>query len=299
MESLGELGYHFFDVHRNVIFGIASILTLISTALFLFGVSAFAEQQRVLSISNWAVLETKYSDGSTAPIFYKFFFGLRAMVVNSCPSENSSLVNCKPYLLLYSDSQCSKLGFIGDFCNACGKAASSEATAAAFTAISKFLSLFGMQRRMYKVADSTSFKLYAICIEIVGSISLLTSLLEFKNICMDASFDAMEDPTKKYHSYLSNNDVNYGSAYLCYAFGVIAALLRLIVHVLTPLPYRGKGIIAPFIKIFTRCDGCCILYVDDEEDEKRRSELGIKHVPLNSDDGTNVSRMQPLEVENA
>jgi len=293
METLGELGYHFFDVHRNIIFGFSSILTLLSTALFLFGVSAFSDDQRVVSASNWAELLTEdISKGAT--LYYKIFFGLRAMVINACDSDTNDFTKgCAVTLLKYNDDTCSKLGFIGDICTVCGLAANSEATGAAFTAVSKILALGGMQRRMYTVADSPSFKLYAICIEIVGIISLATSLGQFEAQCIRGTMDLMKDPTKKYYGNLMDSQSKLGSAFLCYAFGVIAAGIRLIAHILTPLPHRGKGIIMPLCKLFTRCDGCCVLYVDEEEDEKRRSALGIKHIPTDVENKTQTTEAKP------
>ena len=292
METLGELGYHFFDVHRNIIFGFASILTLLSTALFLFGVAAFSDQQEVISASNWASLQTE-DISQTQYIYYKIQFGLRAMVINACDSDTSDFTKCKVKSINYSDDSCSKLGFIGDICTVCGAAATSEATGAAFTAISKLLALGGMQRRMYTVADSPSFKLYAICVEIIGIVSLITSLGEFEAGCIRGTMDLMSDPTKKYHNNLVDSRSNLGSAFIAYAFGAIAAGIRLIIHVLTPLPRRGKGLITPLYKLFTRCDGCGVLYVDEEEDEKRRSALGIKHIPTEATTEATEARPKP------
>ena len=294
METLGELGYHFFDVHRNIIFGFASILTLLSTALFLFGVAAFSDDQKVVSACNWAQLETEDSS-KLETIYYKIQFGLRAMVINACDTDTTDFASkgCTAKLLKYNDDTCSNFGFIGDICTVCGAAANSEATGAAFTAVSKLLSLAGMQRRMYTVADSPSFKLYAICIEIVGIISLATSLGEFNSRCVRGSMDLMTDPTKKYYGNLHESHSNFGSAFIAYAIGVVAAGVRLIAHIITPLPHRGKGIITPLCKLFTRCDGCGVLYVDDEEDEKRRSSLGIKHIPIEAD----PTEVKPNEVK--
>lgn len=83
------------------------------------------------------------------------------MVFNSCDTDTMdfSSKGCQVLSLKYTDSTCSSRGFLGDVCTACGDAATSEATGAAFTAISKTLALFGMQRRMYTIADSPSFKL--------------------------------------------------------------------------------------------------------------------------------------------
>ena len=274
-ETFGEVGFHFFDIHRNVIFGFASILTLLSTALFLFGVSAFSNEQKVVSFCNWAKVSATYVEAPEDPIYYKLQFGLNAMVVNACASDTTDFSKCQVKLLKYTDSECDNLGFIGDFCTDCGNAATAEATGAAFTAVSKLISLGGMQRRMYSHADSPSFKILAIVLEIVGAVSLLVSLLNFKIDCINSGVSNLEDKTKIYSQYVTDKAVNVGSAYIAYAIGVAAALVRLIAHILVPLPHRGKGLLTPFLKLFTRCDGCCVLYEDEIEEEKRKVALGI------------------------
>ena len=275
-ETIGELGFHYFDVHRNAIFGFTSILTIISTALFLYGVSAFSTSEVIVESCNWAKLSTYNATSNTR---YSLKFGLNAMVINSCNGTTiDNFSKCQGQLLKYNDPQCSKEGFIGDFCTFCGNAASAEATGAAFTAVSKLFSLLGMQRRMYTSADSPSFKMLAILLEIVGAISLLVSLMEFEYACVLRGINNLTDPSKIYSSQLSDSAVNAGSAFGAYAFGVVAALIRLIVHILVPLPHRGKGICAPIMKLFTKCDGCCVLYEDEKEELKRIKTDGIQIV---------------------
>lgn len=286
---ISELGYHFFDVHRNIFYGFASILTLLSTALFLFGASALSNQNEVISMAHWAILT---ATNSTNNAYVVMNLGLNAVLFHFCPTETSNYALCRDELISYSSQACSSGGFLGDVCTACEEAATAEATAAAFAAFSKFLALGNMQIRMYTAGDSSSFKIFSIVVEIVGIISLLTSLSKFEYGCIKALNEEMEDKSNKYTKSLDNVQIDFGSAFLAFAFGVIASGLRLILHVLTPLPRRGKGIFTPLKNLFSQCDGCLVLYEDDLEDQKRREALGIRqpHVKIvSNDDGGIVS----------
>lgn len=110
---------------------------------------------------------------------------------------------------------------------------------------------------------------------------------------MDTSLEDLTDPTKKYSKEVADSSVTFGSAYIAYACGVAASLVRLVVHILVPLPHRGKGLILPLCKLFTRCDGCAVLYNVDEVNEQRRAEKGIKHI----EGGADIEMVQSSEIE--
>ena len=210
--------------------------------------------------------------------------GLNAVLFHFCPVKTSDFSTCRDELITYSSQACKNGGFLGDVCSACEASASAEATGAAFAAFTKFLALGNMQLRMYTVADSPSFKLFSIFIEIFSIISLLVSLGKFEYGCVKQLQIQMANKDNSYTKALKDVEIVLGTAFLAFSFGIIASGLRCILHILTPLPRRGKGILIPLYNIFTRCNGCCVLYDDDLEDQKRHVALGIKQ----NDDANNA-----------
>ena len=279
-ETVGELGYHFFDVHRNLFFGFASVLSVLSVALLVVGTSALSNNDLILSSTKWAILTANNNTISSSPQYLILNVGLRGILYNQCSGDGSVLSkdSCKNTIVQFSDSSCTSNSILGDVCSICSDSASSEAISAGISCISKFFALLGMQRRMYTVADSPSFKLVAIVLEFIGFVSLLMALSKFDRSCVGALYNeiVVNINNNPYVSQLSKIQIGWGSGFICFCVGAVASFTRLVLHVVTPVPHRGKGIIGPLLKIFTRCDGCCVLYQDQEEEAGRLKRLGVQ-----------------------
>ena len=132
-----------------------------------------------------------------------------------------------------------------------------------------------MQKRMYAYADSPAQKLLGIAAEAMGAASLAAGISSFNSECLNQlRYAYLEDddssepvnPFKGKSSYfpsLKHVKIRMGPGFIAYIVGFIAALLRALLHLLTPLPHRGKGLLSPLFSLFSRTlrcgPGCCEL----------------------------------------
>ena len=295
-ETFGEIGYHFLDYHRNCFFGFSSILSLLGVVMLLIGASALVSTVPTIKTINWAKTS---AFNKTANAEFSASVGLYSLVYSKCAAASGSRrlmdvlpeepfllrrklapgpQKCVDTLLEYTDTAgCKATGVFGEVCPICGSVASSEAAGVAFAAIGKFVALFSMQKRMYGYADSPSLKFIGICMELMGFISLLVDVLKFNDQCVGAlkqKFNGMNIPG------LSNFKTSPGPGLICFIVGAIAAFVRLLLHLLTPLPRKGKGVCVPICKtvgMCFSCKGCCVLYDDEAIEKEHDDKLATIH----------------------
>jgi hypothetical protein len=141
---------------------------------------------------------------------------------------------------------------------------------------------------MFAYADSPALKLIGIISEAMGAASLASGMSSFNRECLnELRYDYLEDddspnlnPLKRKKSYypsLKNVKIQIGPGFVAYIVGFIAALIRVLLHFLTPLPHRGKGILLPAYNLIRRIlccgPGCCELFVDERFEEARQGSL--------------------------
>ena len=305
-EAFGELGFHFLDYHRNFFFGLSTMLSLLGVAMLIVGASALVAEPVTLSNAYWSGTSAR---NSTINTDFKVSVGLRALMYSKCDLTKSRRLDefaattfnlepvstpfslrrelatppakCVNTVLEFSDKAgCAATGVFGSVCTLCGDVVSSIAAGVAFAAIGKGVALFSMQKRMYAYADSPSLKFMGICTELMGFISLVSTIAKFHRNCVGAMVDQF---TPDKYPTLSNIATHPGPGFNCFIVGAVASFVRLLLHLLTPLPHRGKGVCFPTYKIATMlctCKGCCVLYDDEAEDKERAA----KHAALHAGD---------------
>jgi hypothetical protein len=302
-ESLGEIGYHFLDYHRNFFFGFATLLSVAGVALLIVGAAALVPSQVVIKNTYWST--TSYYN-KTAGVDMSISVGLQSLVYSKCVGQNRRLSDyelasdfetssssylrrhlaqappkCDDVLLKFSDDgACKSTGIFESVCKTCGNAATSLVFGVAFSALGKFVALFSMQKRMYGYADCPSLKLIGMCTELMGFISLLSTVNKFGSVCNYAM--TQQFTTSNYPGY-TFRVAPAGVGMNCFIAGAIASFIRFLLHLLTPLPHRGKGVVVPLMKTIMRlftCKGCCQLYDDEAEDKERAA----KHAALHAGD---------------
>lgn len=264
----GNVGFHFLDKHRNIFFGLASFVSLAGVALLVFGATALAMDKTTVVNTHWAKVS---ATNVTSKLNFKVYVGLQALVYEKCLPPPTG---CKSSIIDYSDTElCNSGGLFGTVCSTCSAAASKEASSVAFSAITKGIAIFSMQKRMYGYADSPSLKLIGILSELAGAISLGSGLGYFNAACLAGvgqEFTSAKIPA------LKDIKISGGYGYWAFLAGLLASLVRGLLHLLTPLPRKGKGLLLPMAncicKAFAR-DGCCELYDDDLEEDNHRKEI--------------------------
>jgi len=101
------------------------------------------------------------------------------------------------------------------------------------------------------------------------------------------------------HPDLEDVKIHPGMGFNCFAVGAVAAFVRLLLHILTPLPHRGKGIIMPLCKMAgmcVTCKGCCVLYDDEAEENERRRKHAALHGELPLPEGRNQQQQDTRAV---
>jgi len=308
---LGELGLHFFDYHRNFFFGFASLLSVLGVAMLLIGASALAPVPAVVSTTYWSTMSAL---NTTTKIEFSVAVGLKSLIYSKCtgkpaghrraldteespfeeavpltrgsffirrqlaPPPQSETHSCVDTMVFFNDqSQCAQTGLFTNVCKLCGDSANSESLGIAFSAVGKFVGFFGMQKRMYGYADSPSLKFMGILTELMGCVSLASTLLTFNRECTGAMNDEF---MRTKHSSLTDVRIHPGPGWNCFAVGAVAAFVRLLLQILTPLPHRGKGILRPLFKMVgmcSTCKGCCVLYDDEKEEAERSARRAALH----------------------
>jgi len=276
----GEVGFHFLDVHRNFFFGVATLVSLLGVALMIVGSLALSTNQRVVDNTFWAKITAKNSTNlhqgppnDVSESVFNVNVGLTALTFEQCTTGPHG--SCVGSVVSFSDSaKCQTEGIFGSVCTVCSGAAGKQASSVVFSAISKGIAVFSMQTRMYSYADSPSLKLLGVVSELAGAASLGSGLGYFNRYCLAACRDEFSSLKHKDIALVS---IAPGVGYSCFVVALVACIVRALLHLFTPLPRKGKGLLLPFLtcvrKGLCECDGCCVLWVDDVEEARRRDSL--------------------------
>ena len=99
-ETLGELGLHCFDVHRNALFGTATIVSLLGVAMLVFGSVALSTSKSVVGATYWASISATNSSNNS-PFSVKA--GLSSMVYSHCSFTAGGQRKCVDQSISYND----------------------------------------------------------------------------------------------------------------------------------------------------------------------------------------------------
>ena len=140
---------------------------------------------------------------------------------------------CQLDVVEWSSPEC-KSGDIEVACETCSSAATSLCVTAFTACISLVAALIGAQVRIGVRGDSPVQKLLGMSTELFGTLSLAASLHIFENHCywhLRKAF-RFRDLTATFW---------LGPGFYCYAVCIVSGFVRTFVHILVPLPGRGKG----------------------------------------------------------
>lgn len=322
-ESLGELGFHWLDYHRNFFFGFSTILSGLGVAMLLLGAIGYSENETIVKNAYWMSMSAINSTTTTGDGHIEFSakVGLNSMVFENCLKKNVNAANkgrrrlessnsmtdvsnyssyiqgdetshlrrlqvrppplntCKTTVISFDDTvACSADGLFGVICQVCRESASRTGSSMLSSAIGKGLSFWSMQKRMYAFADSPSLKFLGIALELVSLISLAGAWGFFDRNC-SREMRSQIDPK----NYPSLTDIAFrsGPGSQGVVVGLVAAIVRALLHLLTPLPNRGMGLVVPLYRMMRRmlccCEGCFVLYDDEEEERKHKEMIALLH----------------------
>lgn len=278
-ETLGDIGLHHLDVHRNIYFGVSTFISILCVGLLIYGASALSMERSVINDTFWASFK---ATNLTTNTNYNMNIGLQAVIFDSCTSPT----HCTSQVIAFdNDDACNNMdSYFGKVCDACYGEIYDLKTSVITAAVGKFFALWSMQVRMYSYADSPALKLFGMTTELLGAFSLLNAVNDFNIYCLQEiewEFYSDDDTRAgiRYPS-LSKVKVYPGPGYAAFVAGTIAALIRFLLQLLTPLPRRGPGIFVPLGNLLRRIifcgPGCLVLYKEEEEEEKRMEMIKRK-----------------------
>ena len=240
---IGFVGYPFFDEHRKVFFGFVSAFTVVAFFVTMWGCFALSLDRPIIQRTYWTGASGK---NTTSGKSFALYVGLRSVEFVDCAftaGYNKYADYCDRNTVEWSSDRC-HVGLIGEACDACGKIATTMWFTAFMSCASLVLSFLGAQTRMITKGDVPVQKLMGMGSELWGALSLGMSLYVFHNTCW-----------AKLHTVLNHDDIEArtwsGPGYICYLVCCFSALLRAVVHWLTPLPGKGLGL-------------CCCLVPSEE-----------------------------------
>ena len=255
-ETFGELGFHFFDIHRNVIFGFATFVSLLGVAMLVLGSCALSDNKAVIKSTYWASITATNKTTNTA---FSVQAGLSSMVYSNCPIV-AGRRQCTESVISFEDThKCAVdwdnngASLFSAVCDECYNQVVELQEAIVIAAISKGIALLSMQKRMFAYADSPALKLIGIVSEAMGAASLASGMSSFNRECLnELRYDYLEDddspslnPLKRKKSYypsLKNVKIQIGPGFVALFAGHFAVALVVASYLSTKsLTRRDKG----------------------------------------------------------
>lgn len=262
---LGPIGFPFFDRNRKVFLGAASILTVFTMLLTLWGCFALSTDTSIVQRTYWAAGRgniVNATTGTTTP--FAVYVGLNSFVYTECefipgymnygPSCNLQPINfnnfnhdaAKSGAISYKEVYCGSSPLPASFCKACQDATGVIWFSAVTNCAGLILALLGAQTRMRYIADIPVQKLLGMGADTVGVLSLVVALLQFDHTCLTNLKAAIHD------NNISSGGAWEGPGFYCYIACVFCGVVRALIHYVTPLP--GMGAHTSCVK---GCCACC------------------------------------------
>lgn len=272
IRQIGEIGYTYFDSRRKYFLGMASLVTVIAMVLTTFGCCALSTDPTVIKRVYWAA---GTMTNVTSNQDYALYIGLRSVVVVGCrfvPGYDSYPPSCMTESIIWTDPNCLQ-GITAGACESCANIATSMWLTAFMSCFSLIFALLGALTRMRVKADVPVQKLLGMGADTMGSLSLAFALFTFENGCF-------KNLTLNSSNLVMRSNFWLGGGYACYLICCLSGFVRAIVHWLTPLPNKGKGLGAVFCVL---CP-CCCKHKEDTEGHSVSSSSST-HNPLIQDIG--------------
>lgn len=232
---LGHVGFQYFERWRKLYLGLASWFSIFALVLTIYGCCALSSNNSVIRRTYWAGVNGANFNNDTS---YSMYVGLTTFLYSNCsfvPGYYIYPSSCEQYSITYSTTECTSGGFAGA-CSSCSSVATSLWVAAVTNCIGLVLGTNGAQIRMKRIADVPVQKLLGMFADLIGAITLAISLFQFKYTCHTALYSALVD---------AENDaiasIWTGPGFICYAICAASALVRAIVHWLTPIPLTASN----------------------------------------------------------
>jgi len=194
--------------------------------------------------SNDDILQRTYWAGGTGTNVtsdkdYTLYIGLRSMLyVSNCGMvhmyEEMSPI-CHREVVHWDSHTCSN-GPMKLACDSCKEVVGSLWFTAFSACASLILSLLGAQTRIRSSGDVPIQKMLGMFAEANGVLTLTFAILMFENKCFWHLRQALQVTDGGSSFWL-------GPGFYCYIVCIISGLVRAVIHWLTPLPGRGKGLL--------------------------------------------------------
>ena len=136
VKKIGLCGFEYFDKHRKFYFGLASVFSLFTMAITIWGCFALSTNRSVVQRTYWAG-GTGYN--STSGQHFSFYVGLRSLEYVNCafePGYHSYSPSCQRESFVYFTNACQE-GPVSGACQACANNASAMWVTAFFSCAGK------------------------------------------------------------------------------------------------------------------------------------------------------------------
>jgi len=227
--SIGRIGFTHFDTYRKFYHGLASWISIIALGMTIYGCCSLSTNDSVVRRTYWAAVDGRNftSTGSAGSMYV----GLRTFIYSDCtfvPGTEAYPVKCHEQSISYSSEQCTS-GPLSSACEACSSVATSIWFAAVTNVFGLVLATNGAQVRMRRKADVPAQKLLGMVTDLMGAVTLAGSLLQFHTKCFANMQSTLDSHGGSFTRIWS------GPGFICYATCAFAALIRAVVHWLTPI----------------------------------------------------------------
>jgi len=270
MDWFGGLGLKYCDARRKDFMGVALAVTVVAIVVAVYGSLSLSNNNDTVYYTAWGTAWFKNhtnAAGEDGPHARKIALGLVKFTEFYCPDAyraNSNKWDCKSESATKWEDVDEKVALASGFpwakVEECKAQAEGNQFGATSTTVTLIFALNGCLARIRRNADTNFQKLLGCLPDTFGCLSLFQALANFYIGCyvgMPRKVNGL-----KAHYYV-------GPAYAAYSCVLIAAVLRCLLHWMTPVP--GKGV-----------ETCCCdfsEFVDEDfedEDEDESSSHG-KH----------------------
>jgi len=275
---LGPIGFEHYDRRRKLYLGYASVLTVFTMLLTLWGCFALSTETRIVQRTYWAAGSGSLTNTTTGHVTpFAVYVGLNSFVYTECqfiPGYMNYGNDCQLHpinfnninheaatakVVEYKAVSCGASPLPQSFCEACQSATGAIWFSAVTNCAGLILALLGAQTRMRLVADIPVQKLLGMGADTVGVFSLIVALAQFEHSCLNNLKSAILD------SHITAGKAWLGPGFACYIACVFCGFTRAFLHYITPLP----GMARPnATSCFKGVCGCC---VNDDESLLARS----------------------------
>lgn len=223
--------------------GTALALTVVAIVITGFGCFALSDDDSIIFYTTWGISYMKYTNADGVKVGQIAYLGLRKFLRYECLDTSSGSnwrewADCTEDNVWWSAVECGSGGtlYYGYRCDEvehCSEAAQASQFGAFMTAATLVFAMLGCLTRIRKVADTNWQKVLGCIPDTLGVITQAQALWLFADGCYSTFPDENEEGHKI--TYLG------GPGYWAYVFCWLAAIVRVTMHYMTPVPGGGAG----------------------------------------------------------